>query len=153
MIVALITAVHILVCFSSSLSSCCKRKKRRHLCGLWRTRQPDRFRPPRRGQRSIKSHDLVGNRFMVTSITLSIYASRRTASPSVLQGIKSAPVKTQPAPPAQKHRRRRQLHPPKSRALLDYLDLKLAALSGREHAVSSLPSTKFSRIVFPEIGC
>ncbi|MGA8433001.1 MAG: preprotein translocase subunit SecG [Candidatus Sulfotelmatobacter sp.] len=36
--------------------------------------------------------------FIVTSITLSIYASRRTGPTSVLQGIKSQPVKTQPAP-------------------------------------------------------
>ena len=37
--------------------------------------------------------------FMVTSITLSVYASKRSGAPgSVLQGIKSQPVKTQPAP-------------------------------------------------------
>src|SRR3984957_15777856 len=36
--------------------------------------------------------------FLVTSITLSIYASRRTGPTSVLQGIKSQPVKTQPGP-------------------------------------------------------
>jgi preprotein translocase subunit SecG len=36
--------------------------------------------------------------FLVTSITLSIYASRRTGPTSVLQGIKSQPVKTQPVP-------------------------------------------------------
>src|SRR6266516_4341926 len=37
--------------------------------------------------------------FMITSITLSVYASRRTGAPgSVLQGVKSQPVKTQPAP-------------------------------------------------------
>ena len=35
--------------------------------------------------------------FMLTSITLSINASRHTSAPSVLQGIKSQPVKTQPA--------------------------------------------------------
>jgi preprotein translocase subunit SecG len=45
--------------------------------------------------------------FMVTSITLSIYAGRRTGPASVLEGVKSQPVKTQPAPkpatpPAQK---------------------------------------------------
>ena len=46
--------------------------------------------------------------FMITSITLSVYASKHTGTPgSVLQGIKSQPVKTQPAPspsnpPAQK---------------------------------------------------
>jgi preprotein translocase subunit SecG len=40
--------------------------------------------------------------FMVTSITLSIYASRKTsASGSVLQGIQSAPAKT-PSAPGQK---------------------------------------------------
>src|ERR1700680_47878 len=36
--------------------------------------------------------------FMVTSITLSLYASRRGGPGCVLQGMKSQPVKTQPAP-------------------------------------------------------
>ncbi|HUA16732.1 MAG TPA: preprotein translocase subunit SecG [Verrucomicrobiae bacterium] len=37
--------------------------------------------------------------FMITSIVLSIAASKRGSSPSsVLQGLKSQPVKTQPAP-------------------------------------------------------
>jgi len=36
--------------------------------------------------------------FMVTSITLSVYASKRSGPKSVLQGINSQPVKTQPAP-------------------------------------------------------
>ena len=37
--------------------------------------------------------------FMVTSITLAVYASKRSGAPaSVLTGIKSQPVKTQPAP-------------------------------------------------------
>jgi preprotein translocase subunit SecG len=39
--------------------------------------------------------------FMVTSITLAVYASKRSGPTSVLQGIKSQPVKTQPAAPAQ----------------------------------------------------
>jgi preprotein translocase subunit SecG len=38
--------------------------------------------------------------FMVTSVTLSVYASRRSGPNSVLQGIKSQPVKTQPVKPA-----------------------------------------------------
>ena len=39
--------------------------------------------------------------FMITSITLSVYASKHTGAPgSVLQGIKSQPAKTQPATPA-----------------------------------------------------
>jgi preprotein translocase subunit SecG len=40
--------------------------------------------------------------FMVTSITLSIFAARRTGGSSVLQGLKPAPVPAQkaPAPPA-----------------------------------------------------
>lgn len=41
--------------------------------------------------------------FMLTSITLSLYATRRGGSNSVLQGLKSQPAKTQPAtPPAKK---------------------------------------------------
>src|SRR5277367_3275651 len=38
--------------------------------------------------------------FMVTSITLSVYASRRGGPKSVLQGISAPPAKTQPAKPA-----------------------------------------------------
>ncbi len=38
--------------------------------------------------------------FMVTSITLSVYAQRRSGSSSVLQGIKSSPAKSQPTAPA-----------------------------------------------------
>ena len=38
--------------------------------------------------------------FMVTSITLSIYAQRKSGPTSVLQGVKSSQTKTQPATPA-----------------------------------------------------
>ncbi|MGH9495238.1 MAG: preprotein translocase subunit SecG [Candidatus Sulfotelmatobacter sp.] len=38
--------------------------------------------------------------FMITSITLSVYASKRSGPSSVLQGVKSQPTKTQPATPA-----------------------------------------------------
>jgi preprotein translocase subunit SecG len=38
--------------------------------------------------------------FMVTSITLSVYASRHSGTNSVLQGVKSAPAKSAPAKPA-----------------------------------------------------
>jgi len=38
--------------------------------------------------------------FMVTSITLSIAASRRSGPGSVLQGLKPPETKSQPAPPA-----------------------------------------------------
>jgi preprotein translocase subunit SecG len=37
--------------------------------------------------------------FMLTSVTLSINAIKHSGPKSVLQGVKSAPVKTQPAPP------------------------------------------------------
>ena len=40
--------------------------------------------------------------FMITSITLSIAASRKSGSNSVLGGIKSSQTQTQPATPAQK---------------------------------------------------
>jgi preprotein translocase subunit SecG len=38
--------------------------------------------------------------FMLTSITLSIHAIKHGGPTSVLQGVKSAPAKTQPAAPA-----------------------------------------------------
>ena len=38
--------------------------------------------------------------FMVTSITLSVMASRHTGPKSVLQGLGSSPTKSQPAKPA-----------------------------------------------------
>jgi preprotein translocase subunit SecG len=38
--------------------------------------------------------------FMVTSITLSVYASRRGVSRSVLQGVKASPAASQPVKPA-----------------------------------------------------
>jgi preprotein translocase subunit SecG len=38
--------------------------------------------------------------FMITSITLSLYQSHRGGPKSVLQGVKSQPVKTQPIPAA-----------------------------------------------------
>jgi preprotein translocase subunit SecG len=38
--------------------------------------------------------------FMVTSITLSVYASRRGNSKSVLQGVKAPPAQTQPVKPS-----------------------------------------------------
>ena len=40
--------------------------------------------------------------FMVTSLTLSIFATRRGGPKSVLQGVKSPETKSQPAQPAQK---------------------------------------------------
>jgi preprotein translocase subunit SecG len=36
--------------------------------------------------------------FMITSITLSVYATKRGGPSSVLSGVKTQPVKTQPAP-------------------------------------------------------
>jgi len=38
--------------------------------------------------------------FMVTSITLSVFASRRGVANSVLQGVKASPTKSQPVKPA-----------------------------------------------------
>jgi preprotein translocase subunit SecG len=40
--------------------------------------------------------------FMITSITLSVYASRRSGPASVLQGVKNTQGKSQPAAPAPK---------------------------------------------------
>jgi len=43
--------------------------------------------------------------FMITSITLSVYSTKRGGPTSVLQGVKSQPAKTAPAPaPTNQHK-------------------------------------------------
>jgi len=66
-----------------------ERSKRRHCRSFRWHRQPDR----------VWSAWII---FMLTSITLSIVASRKGGNGSVLQNYKTTPSKSQPAAPAQK---------------------------------------------------
>jgi preprotein translocase subunit SecG len=95
----LIVAVHILVCFFIIIVVLLQSGKSGDISAAFGGQGSQTAFGPR-GAASALSRATTWSAvaFMVTSITLSIYASRRGGPTSVLQGLKSQPVKTQPAP-------------------------------------------------------
>jgi preprotein translocase subunit SecG len=108
MIVGLITAVHIVVCFFIIIVVLLQSGKAGDIAAAFGGMGSQTAFGPR-GAASLleKATTWSAIFFMLTSITLSIYSARRTGSSSVLSGVKSAPAQTQKAPapapaPAQK---------------------------------------------------
>ncbi|MGC2474819.1 MAG: preprotein translocase subunit SecG [Candidatus Sulfotelmatobacter sp.] len=107
----LVTAVHILVCFFIIVVVLLQSGTSGDISAAFGGQGSQTAFGPR-GAASALSRATTWSAvaFMVTSIMLSIYASKRSGAPgSVLQGLKSQPVKTQPAqtpaptaPPTQK---------------------------------------------------
>src|SRR5580692_2000011 len=100
MIHGLIVTVHILVCFFIIVVVLLQSGKSGDISAAFGGQGSQTAFGPR-GAASALSRATTWSAvaFMITSITLSVYASRRSGVPnSVLQGIKSQPVKTQPAP-------------------------------------------------------
>ena len=96
----LVTSVHILVCFFIIVVVLLQSGKSGYISAAFGGQGSQTAFGPR-GAASALSRATTWSAvaFMITSITLSVYASRRSGVPnSVLQGIKSQPVKTQPAP-------------------------------------------------------
>ena len=96
----LVTSVHILVCFFIIVVVLLQSGKSGDISAAFGGQGSQTAFGPR-GAASALSRATTWSAvaFMITSITLSVYASRRSGVPnSVLQGIKSQPVKTQPAP-------------------------------------------------------
>jgi len=108
MIYGLIIAVHILVCFFIIIVVLLQSGKSGDISAAFGGQGSQTAFGPRGAASALsKATTWSAVAFMITSITLSIYASRRTGPTSVLSGMKSQPVKTQPAspptkPPAQK---------------------------------------------------
>ena len=108
MLIGLITAVHILVCFFIIVVVLLQSGKSGDISAAFGGQGSQTAFGPRGAASALsKATTWSAVAFMLTSITLSIYASRRTGPGSVLQGVKSQPAKTQPAqkpaaPPAQK---------------------------------------------------
>src|SRR6267154_5372088 len=107
--ITLITLVHIVVCFFIIIVVLLQSGKSGDISAAFGGQGSQTAFGPRGAASALsKATTWSAVAFMVTSITLSIYASRHTASPSVLQGIKSQPAKTQPPqkpvtpPPVQK---------------------------------------------------
>jgi preprotein translocase subunit SecG len=97
--ITLITLVHIVVCFFIIIVVLLQSGKSGDISAAFGGQGSQTAFGPR-GAASALSRATTWSAvaFMVTSITLSIYASRHTGPNSVLQGMKSQPAKTQPAP-------------------------------------------------------
>jgi preprotein translocase subunit SecG len=95
----LVTTIHILVCFFIIIVVLLQSGKSGDISAAFGGQGSQTAFGPR-GAASALSRATTWSAiaFMLTSITLSVYASRRSGPSSVLQGIKSQPVKTQPAP-------------------------------------------------------
>jgi len=98
----LVTAVHILVCFFIIIVVLLQSGKSGDISAAFGGQGSQTAFGPRGAASALsKATTWSAVLFMLTSITLSVYASRHSKANSVLQGLKSQPVKTQPAAPAQ----------------------------------------------------
>ena len=99
MVYGLIVAVHILVCFFIIIVVLLQSGKSGDISAAFGGQGSQTAFGPR-GAASALSRATTWSAvaFMITSITLSVWASRRGGPGSVLQGVKSQPVKTQPSP-------------------------------------------------------
>jgi preprotein translocase subunit SecG len=101
MIYGLIVTVHILVCFFIIVVVLLQSGQSGDISAAFGGQGSQTAFGPRGAASALsKATTWSAIAFMVTSITLSVYTTRRGGSGSVLQGIKSQPVKTQPATPA-----------------------------------------------------
>jgi preprotein translocase subunit SecG len=99
MIYGLIVAIHILVCFFIIIVVLLQSGKSGDISAAFGGQGSQTAFGPRGAASALsKATTWSAVAFMITSITLSVYASRRGGPGSVLQGVKSQPVKTQPAP-------------------------------------------------------
>jgi preprotein translocase subunit SecG len=99
MIYGLIIAIHILVCFFIIVVVLLQSGKSGDISAAFGGQGSQTAFGPRGAASALsKATTWSAVAFMLTSITLSVYASRRGGPGSVLQGVKTQPVKTQPAP-------------------------------------------------------
>src|ERR1700752_2151205 len=101
MIHGLIIAIHILVCFFIIVVVLLQSGKSGDISAAFGGQGSQTAFGPRGAASALsKATTWSAVAFMLTSITLSIYASRQGGPASVLQGVKSQPAKTQPAKPS-----------------------------------------------------
>jgi preprotein translocase subunit SecG len=99
---ALIVTIHVLVCFFIILVVLLQSGKSGDISAAFGGQGSQTAFGPRGAASALeKATTWSAVVFVVTSITLSIYVSGHSGPKSVLEGIKSQPVKTQPAAPAQ----------------------------------------------------
>jgi len=99
MLYGLIVALHILVCFFIIVVVLLQSGKSGDISAAFGGQGSQTAFGPRGAASALsKATTWSAVAFMITSITLSVYASKHSGPTSVLQGIKSQPVKSQPAP-------------------------------------------------------
>ena len=99
----LITIVHVVVCFFLIAVVLLQSGKSGDLAAAFGGQGSQTAFGPRGAATALsKATTWSAILFMVTSIVLSIYASRKTGPNSVLSGVKTTQTKSQPATPAQK---------------------------------------------------
>jgi preprotein translocase subunit SecG len=95
----LVTSIHILVCFFIIIVVLLQSGKSGDISAAFGGQGSQTAFGPRGAASALsKATTWSAVAFMITSITLAVYSSRHSGGSSVLQGIKSQPVKTQPAP-------------------------------------------------------
>src|ERR1700752_365559 len=99
MLIYLIIAIHILVCFFIIVVVLLQSGKSGDISAAFGGQGSQTAFGPRGAASALsKATTWSAVAFMLTSITLSIYATKHSGPSSVLQGVKSQPTKTQPAP-------------------------------------------------------
>ena len=99
LMIYLVTTIHILVCFFIIIVVLLQSGKSGDISAAFGGQGSQTAFGPRGAASALsKATTWSAVAFMITSITLSVYAAKRSGPTSVLQGLKSQPVKTQPAP-------------------------------------------------------
>jgi len=97
--IILVTLVHVMVCLFLIIVVLLQSGKAGDISAAFGGQGSQAAFGPRGAATALsKATTLSAVLFMLTSVTLSIYAIKHGGPSSVLQGVKSAPVKTQPAP-------------------------------------------------------
>src|ERR1700730_17535370 len=101
MLIILVTIVHVMVCLFLIVVVLLQSGKAGDISAAFGGQGSQAAFGPRGAATALsKATTISAVLFMLTSITLSINAIKQGGPKSVLQGIKSTPVKTQPAAPA-----------------------------------------------------
>ena len=99
--IILVTTIHIMVCLFLIIVVLLQSGKAGDISAAFGGQGSQAAFGPRGAATALsKATTLSAVLFMLTSITLSVYAIRHGGPSSVFQGVKSAPAKTQPATPA-----------------------------------------------------
>jgi preprotein translocase subunit SecG len=100
MLIVLVTIIHVIVCLFLIVVVLLQSGKAGDISAAFGGQGSQAAFGPRGAATALsKATTISAVLFMLTSVTLSINAVKQGGPKSVLQGVKSAPVKTQPATP------------------------------------------------------